>query len=287
MVSVEGMNGVGKQLRKIRVRLNGMRNQFRICFIASFAIAYASAYFLLSSNSQYHLLQDEIAHVERRDNVTKIESLYESHLSNIRMKAGSISRIYSPSHPSTWCVDNRLRLDQKPRQPMGLCYLGIPHAASATLRGINMRIARNFGQRHGLASCIRHDSNAKGMEYAQRDKQSYLWTFVRNPTYRAMSTIGTILTNQLLVSENRASFKSKTQSNDNILANMTMNLLQNYDDIRNGVLSEGRGGFQLQYGVQEYIPPNDVINPLRPTEIVDPHKLHLHVTRVRAEFSVQ
>jgi hypothetical protein len=163
--------------------------------------------------------------------------------------------------------------------PRGLCYLRIPHSAGGTLKGINLRISRNFAQRHGMESCIRHDAISKGMDYVQRDERSYLWTFLRDPTHRAMSVIGSTLSNHLHRSNN-ATLVEKEASNSNMLVNITLDMLQHSTNIQDGVLSEGRGGFQLQFGMQKYIPVNDVNDPANPTEIVDPTRLAGHVSKV-------
>lgn len=142
-----------------------------------------------------------------------------------------------------------------------------------------MRISRNFAQRHDIESCIRHDAISKGMDYTRRDKQSYLWTFLRDPTHRAMSVIGSSLSNHLHRSNN-ATVVEKEASNRNIIVNRTLDMLQHSTDIRNGVLSEGRGGFQLQFGMQIYIPVNDVNDPTNVTKIVNLSRLAGHVSNV-------
>jgi len=226
--------------------------------------------------------------------------------------ASTITRIYQPSPSSTWCVDNQLRLDQLKRSPMGLCYLKIPHNAGTTLKGINMRIARNFAQRHDIEGCIRHDSNTRGVYYGKRDKLSYLWTFIRDPTDRALSVVGSKLSNQLLRSNhNRDSFNatnvsmppptaqssinetssSSLHSNpnnsnsnssnstvNNILVDRTIDMLRYDTNINDGVVSEGRGGFQLQFGMQHYIDIYDAVDPMNPTEVINPPKVIGHVS---------
>lgn len=183
---------------------------------------------------------------------------------------------------------------------MGLCYLKIPHNAGTTLKGINMRIARNFAQRHDIEGCIRHDSNTRGVYYAKRDKLSYLWTFIRDPTDRALSVVGSKLSYHFLrFNHNRDSFNAtnlsmspptaqssinETSSSlhnnpinsniskstvNNILVDRAINMLQHDTDRNDGVVSEGRGGFQLQFGMQHYI---DIY------ETVDPPKVLGHVS---------
>jgi hypothetical protein len=160
---------------------------------------------------------------------------------------------------------------------MGLCYVKIPHAAGDTLRGVNIRIAKRFGQRQGLDGCIRHDAHQLGMYYALRDKLSYLWTFVRDPLDRSMSTVGKKLSKQLLASTDREAFLAAqhsgdgTSNNTTTYVNMTqksLDLLQNLANIHEGIVSEGRAGFQVQFAMQRYIEAWKAIDPLNPTHIV-------------------
>ena len=143
-----------------------------------------------------------------------------------------------------------------------------------------MRIARNFGQRHGMETCIRHDSAAKGMDYPERDTKSYLWTFVRDPTHRAMSAVGSFLSYQLIQSS-KQDFYDKLNETDTIVADKALFMLHNYSDLTNGIVSEGRGGFQLQYMMQTYIPQNYVNKPLYPEEIANRKTLAEKISSVR------
>jgi hypothetical protein len=327
----------------IRQRNKEYRRRCRILFITSLVFSYMTAYLFLSSNPKDLLPSGEISDIDRsiistnsnkNNNTTFVEgtsssssssSLHESRLYNIQMMASSITRIYQPVPSSTWCVDDRLRSDQLKRRPMGLCYLKIPRAAGTTLKGINMRIAHNFAQRHDIGGCIRHDSDTVGMYYAQRDKLSYLWTFIRDPTDRALSVIGSKLSRQLLRSNkdhNRDSFNataaaittiptpkqpmnetassfrgsnsnsSSTSHNhnhrhsrsNNILVDRTINMLQHDTDTNDGVVSEGRGGFQLQFGMQHYIDVYDAVDPVNPIEVINPPRVLGHVYRVSFFF---
>ena len=317
----------------IRQRNKEYRRRCRICFISALVFGYMTAYFFLSSNPKDMLPPGEISHVDRSivnssDNTTFVEasssSLHESRLYDIQMMASSITRIYQPVPPSTWCVDDRLRQDQVKRRPMGLSYLKIPRAAGTTLKGINMRIAHNFAQRHNIGGCIRHDSSTVGMHYAQRDKLSYLWTFIRDPTDRALSVIGSKLSRQFLRSNknyNRDSFNATAAAitttstpkqqpittssfrgsnsssshnhnhnhehsrSNNILVDRTINMLQHDVDTNDGVVSEGRGGFQLQFGMQHYIDVYSAIDPINPIEVINPPRVLGHVSRVSFSFS--
>mmetsp|Transcript_60609 Transcript_60609/g.148703 ORF Transcript_60609/g.148703 Transcript_60609/m.148703 type:complete len:575 (-) Transcript_60609:102-1826(-) len=208
----------------------------------------------------------------------KNSTLYQRNLRIIQKTASTMARIYQPVPPMNWCIDERLSLDQLKRRPMGLCLLRIPHSASSTLKGINMRIATNFGKRAGIKSCIRHDTRDFGMYYPLRDKLSFLWTFLRDPTERAMSHIGSRLSQIYLRERNRDDPTFNIA--DMGLGQQTLNLLQNSMDITDGVLSEGRGGFQLQFAMQGYIPAWSAIDPLEPSHIVKPSKIHQYISRV-------
>jgi len=246
------------------------------------AIAYATLYLTIESNSVYVPLKEITQQFDQEPKGELRAPIYESHLREIQETASSIARVYEPSHPSTWCVDSLLKYDQIPRQPMGLCYLRIPHAAGATLKGINMRIARNFGQRHSMETCIRHDSTVKGMDYPQRDAKSYLWTFVRDPTSRALSTIGSTLSNQLIKQTSKQAFFDTLNDTDTVFVERTLYMLSNHTNLNHGIVSEGRGGFQLQYMMQTFIPEYYVNNPKYPKRIFNRNGL---VDKISATFS--
>lgn len=172
----------------------------------------------------------------------------------------------------------------------------IPHSAGTTLKGINMRISYTFPQRHGqeegMERCIRHDWKTAGVQYAKRDKLSYLWTFLRDPTARALSVAGSRLSQVFLKANSRDSFNTtmpavtspfnSSAKINNILVNRTLDMLQHSKDVNNGILSEGRGGFQLQYCMQHYMEANGIIKPSNRTEIVNPSRLLKFVWSVSA-----
>ena len=121
------------------------------------------------------------------------------------------------------------------------------------------------------------------MKYAQRDKMSYLWTFLRDPTDRAMSVVGATLSQQLLQSSNRDSFDPTMSTNltgqtDNILVYRTLHMLQNATN--DGILGQGFGGYQLEVCMQDYTKINEVIYPSNPTEVADVSQLIDSVSRV-------
>lgn len=117
------------------------------------------------------------------------------------------------------------------------------------------------------------------MDYPERDTKSYLWTFVRDPTHRAMSAVGSMLSYQLIPSSKK-DFYDKLNETDTIVADKALHMLRNYTDLKNGIVSEGRGGFQLQYMMQTYIPENYVNKPLHPEETANRQGLAQKISSV-------
>ena len=145
-------------------------------------------------------------------------------------------------------------------------------------------LLKNLVNVQGLDGCIRHDTHQLGMYYALRDKLSFLWTFVRDPLDRSMSTVGKKLTKQFLASTTRETFLAAQQQQAAIAngqhntttittsyVNMTqrsLDLLQNLANIHEGIVSEGRAGYQVQFAMQRYIEAWKAIDPLNPSQIV-------------------
>ena len=132
-----------------------------------------------------------------------------------------------------------------------------------------------------MDNCIRHDGSSKGMDYPDRDQKSYLWTFVRDPTSRALSAVGSMLSNRYIPTT-RQDFYNKKNETNTVLSDTALFMLRKYKDINNGIVSEGRGGFQLQYMMQNYIPENLVNKPLYPEEIADRQLLVKKISWVSA-----
>jgi hypothetical protein len=95
-----------------------------------------------------------------------------------------------------------------------------------------------------------------------------------------MSTVGKKLTKQFLASTTREAFLAAHQHEQAAIAagrnttsyvNMTqksLDLLQNLANIHEGIVSEGRAGFQVQFAMQRYIEAWKAIDPLNPSQIV-------------------
>ncbi len=189
--------------------------------------------------------------------------------------ASKLAKVYQPVSPSIWCIDGRLKFEQAKQRPMGLCYLKIPRAASSTLVGINVRIARNFAARQDLPdTCIRHDGPTPGFNYRKRDPSlSFLWTFVRNPTARAMSRVASNIAKRPV----GTNFHQPTKNHTDELSNHVLETLQTSTDIQFGTISEGRGGFQVQYTMQRIIEAYTAWNATEPTKVQEPYRIHRYI----------
>jgi hypothetical protein len=103
------------------------------------------------------------------------------------------------------------------------------------------------------------------MYYHKRHQLSFLWASVRDPASRAISRVGYTL------SERRP---HELQNESVILKALTD------PDLHYGTVSEGRGGFQLQYSMLTIIDEYSAWNSSNPTSIIDPSMIKKHVAQV-------
>lgn len=264
------------------------RGKAQKCCAFSFITVYFLIYFTVGSNQDVVVFKSGYLYDERAVGVLGIFPERNSSANNdangvvssqiqirkqhILQTATKLSRVYKAISPNQWCIDGRLKYEQAKRRPMGLCYVKIPRAASSTLVGINVRIARNFGSRQGIPeTCIRHDGPAPGFYYRLRDPTlSFLWTFVRNPTERAMSRVASNLAKRQIGVPS-----PKSNSTTDFLSNYVLEALQNSTDMQFGTISEGRGGFQVQYAMLQLVQANSFWNATEPSKIQHPR----HVQR--------
>lgn len=248
-----------------------MRGMCSFLLVAVYTVFYTS----LSSNPKIILIsslssQDDAALyggvvTSTNSSTSPLEAEWrEKHVSEV---ATSIATIYKPAAADSWCIDSRLKYEQAKRRPMGLCYLRIPMAFSTTLAGINMRISRNFAKRQGLKeSCIRHDGHTPGLYYQKREQGlSYLWTMVRKPDDRALSRIANSLAKQ-------GEGFNATDGFQVDHTTMVLSNLQQAMDMQYGAISEGRGGFQVQYSMLHLLPEYSMWNSSFPDKVLDPTK---------------
>ena len=218
------------------------------------------------------IIQQSKKHMMSVENRTAVDKtiLFQIRQQNTRAIASTIARVYAEVPSSTWCIDGAQRYDQAKRQPMGLCYVKLPKAASSTLAGVNKRVARNVAKRQGLSrSCIRHDGHTFGMYYYKRHKLSFLWTAIRDPARRALS---------------RVAFGFSGNSGDEYPSQLddpkqVIQALKSTDE-QFGAVSSGRGGFQLQYTMLTIIDEWSAWNSTDPAKILDPPLIKKHVQQV-------
>eukprot|EP00977_Amphora_coffeiformis_P011570 scaffold2780_cov174-Amphora_coffeaeformis.AAC.16 len=112
---------------------------------------------------------------------------------------GKIPLIYPRAFP-VWPYDDypcfppdpkmaRISVQRSPAH-QGFLFVKPMKVGGSTAAGVNARIARRLGKKHGYLCCkARWDhSMARTLEYGQRiPSQSFLWTVLREPTRRAVS----------------------------------------------------------------------------------------------------
>ena len=107
-----------------------------------------------------------------------------------------LSRTFSPWSYDTfsWCGKPE-EYDKK--TPAGLLFVKLQKAASSTIAGVTLRIARNVGMMKNGNSCASVVKHTKANAYHNRDrKRSFMFSSVRDPTQRALSYIFYISSNR-------------------------------------------------------------------------------------------
>eukprot|EP00977_Amphora_coffeiformis_P013617 scaffold3608_cov183-Amphora_coffeaeformis.AAC.4 len=102
----------------------------------------------------------------------------------------SLSRVYPNRTDQSFCVASGRKKSPQDRW-QGLILVKVPKAASSTAASVSIRISRNSEQRGGEKPCKSLQWRHKpGRTYADRSRsKSFLWTTVRDPAERAISTI--------------------------------------------------------------------------------------------------
>jgi hypothetical protein len=118
-----------------------------------------------------------------------------------------VSRRWEPVTNRRWCRPDDDDSSKTKKNKPGLIYVKVPKAASSTFAGINIRIARNVGQRtvdslrvgvfHRLPSFFgkrspvvcSHTYHHGRKQFLEREtpNRTLVWTFLRDPARRAMS----------------------------------------------------------------------------------------------------
>ena len=113
-------------------------------------------------------------------------------------------RIYSPwnSTAISWCGDFATYDNQT---KAGLIYAKVHKAASSTLAGITLRVAKNYGRRRtksasasaSASACATLQGHANSQVYHERDRtRSFMFSSIRHPASRAVSWVFYVLSGQ-------------------------------------------------------------------------------------------
>ena len=240
------------------------------CWV-SLICTYILSYLSLSSNPKVIFSDFQYDEVRAAQiGVSQEEATYQDE--HIRLSASQIARVWTPVSPSQWCIDGKLKFEQSKGKPMGLCYLKMPRAASSTLAGINHRISSSFAKRQGIQSCIRHDGPTPAFYFRNRVKGlSFLWTFVRDPSDRALSRVASGISKHSQEAHYRGSYSN------NFTDAYVLNALEQSKDIQYGTISEGRGGFQVQYTMLRVLDEYMFWNESQPNVVQHHEALQQHI----------
>jgi len=264
MTTASVKHRIGKKARQFlpdnEIPSTKLRSRLQKSFFVAFVVIYSFCYLSLSSNPKgsFNL------HEEGHDSLTLSfsESNNAVRDAHIREQGKKIARIWKPMNASQWCIDGRLKQEQAKGKPMGLCYVKMPRAASTTLAAINYRISSNFARRQGIPSCIRHDGPTPAYYYRHRMKGlSLLWTFIRDPTDRALSRIADS------ISKHRDEVHYTGAYSNNVTDSYILNALKSSKDMQFGTISEGRGGFQTQYSMMQVSDEDLFWSAAKPDEV--------------------
>ena len=107
-------------------------------------------------------------------------------------------------------------LNETEEKTKGLMFVKIPKCASSTSAGINMRIATRYPQQYldTTRVCIESSKHRRASEFFHRDpNKSFLWSMVRDPTRRAVSSFFHFQVGRKGIVPNDANFLSNMKSN--------------------------------------------------------------------------
>jgi hypothetical protein len=162
----------------------------------------------------------------------------------------------------------------------GLFFVKTPKTASQSINRILKRVIRQVGSRtnnlcHFRGQHIRPNSATKAggpaSGYRHRhDTFSLLVTSVRDPAPRALSRIyWTLSTRQM--------YPKNTPQPQQQMISILQKALAHWKDIEGGTISEGQGGFQINYVSLQQIPPHAAWNAATPTQVLRPQQLEDHI----------
>lgn len=169
-------------------------------------------------------------------------------LSIAKVYPAKSSQVRSLNIPQRFSKTNN-RLPQIYKEPVeGLYYNKVPKTASSTLAGINQRISFRWGHRlyappgddpdtyvRQNTTCSHKQAHilGAGKYYGNRVlEKSFLWGSIRDPASRALS---------------RVYFHHISQKNVPDNDETILEILKQDDNPQSGIMTKGKGGFQLQY----------------------------------------
>lgn len=178
--------------------------------------------------------------------------------------AQELSRVFpSRAKDSSWCITSGRRKDPQDKW-QGLILVKVPKVASSTAAGVSLRIINRSELTREKPCKTLQWRHHPGAFYTNRSRsKSFLWTTVRDPAERALSTI--FFHN---ISRRRPAQQSNVPDEEMI------DLLQHSVDEHSGATSQGQGGFQLRYTALKDVAPFEFYNTSRPRRIRHPTALH-------------
>jgi hypothetical protein len=169
-----------------------------------------------------------------------------------------LTRTYPNRTDQGWCLTNvsgasisgNVNSSSNNNNNQGILLVKVPKGASSTAAGVAIRIARRHDCDLKTGLQWRHQP-ASNSTFAQRSlHDSYLFTTMRDPADRAVSTIFFHVVSRMMPSKNNKSVVPVVVSDEFLL-----HYLQQYTHPHLGAISQpGQGGFQLRYTSMEEIP---------------------------------
>ena len=190
-----------------------------------------------------------------------------------------------------------------PHRYRGIILIKVPKAASSTSAGVAIRIGKRWecpdvqwmhkmGSEYtvpcdngGPSSCEKtrlegDNNNSNNIQFAFARHDSFVFTTIRNPASRALSSISF----HVLSRSNGSSQVVNDSYNDNVTSQTILRELQGNTGNHYGAISEGQGGFQLRYTSFHSIPPYSAWSPQRPTHVHHPDRVVASVNRTLRSY---
>jgi len=186
----------------------------------------------------------------------------------IEIVASSIAKAFADRSDHSWCVKagDRSVVNDPNITERGLILTKVPKASSSTAAGVAIRIS-------GRNGCdVVNWKHKLGRFYRNHDKdRSFLFTTVRNPGSRAMSSIWFHVLSR----------NPKLDSSDEAM----IRRLEQMEDPHYGTRSSGQGGFTVRYVSLEDIPEHSAWTNSSPAVVKNPQQVVERVRRIFESYS--